>query len=73
MSARAQFDAVLVSAAPIAVARKLLEQLAPGDRLAVPVGPEGEQALMRFSRREEGVTRESLGRVAFVPLLRGKG
>jgi protein-L-isoaspartate O-methyltransferase len=39
----------------------------------VPVGPEGEQELIRFTRREESVTRESLGRVAFVPLLGGKG
>ncbi len=39
----------------------------------VPVSPDGEQELMRFTRREEGVTRASLGRVAFVPLLGGKG
>ena len=39
----------------------------------VPVSPDGEQELMRFARREEDVTRASLGRVAFVPLLGGKG
>jgi hypothetical protein len=38
-----------------------------------PVGPDGEQALMCFTRRQEGVTRASLGRVAFVRLLGGKG
>jgi len=28
---------------------------------------------MRFTRREQGIQRESLGHVAFVPLLGGKG
>ena len=42
-----------------------------GGRLIVPVGPEGEQQLVRFTRREQRVERESLGAVAFVPLLGG--
>jgi protein-L-isoaspartate O-methyltransferase len=37
----------------------------------VPVGPEGEQELVRFTRREPRIERESLGPVAFVPLLGG--
>ncbi len=69
---QAPFDGILVAAAPLVVPRVLLEQLAPGGRLIVPVGAEGEQELMRFTRREQGVMRESLGRVAFVPLLGGK-
>ena len=69
---RAPFDGILVAAAPLVVPPVLLRQLAPGGRLIVPVGPEGEQELMRFTRREPGVMRESLGRVAFVPLLGGK-
>ncbi len=72
-SAQAPFEGILVAAAPLAVPRELLDQLAVGGRLVVPVGPEGEQELMRFTRREEGVKPESLGRVAFVPLLGGKG
>jgi protein-L-isoaspartate(D-aspartate) O-methyltransferase len=66
------FAGILVAAAPLAPPRELLEQLAPGGRLIVPVGQEGKQELLRFTRREEGVVRESLGRVAFVPLLGGK-
>ncbi len=69
---QAPFDGILVAAAPLVVPPALLRQLAAGGRLIVPVGPEGEQELMRFTRREQGVGRESLGRVAFVPLLGGK-
>ena len=69
---QAPFDGILVAAAPLAVPPALLKQLAPGGRLIVPVGPEGEQELMRYTRREQGVMRESLGRVAFVPLLGGR-
>jgi protein-L-isoaspartate O-methyltransferase len=42
-----------------------------GGRLIVPIGPEGEQQLVRFTRREQRVEREPLGAVAFVPLLGG--
>jgi len=37
----------------------------------VPLGPEGEQELVRFTRREQRMERETLGAVAFVPLLGG--
>ncbi len=70
---QAPFEGILVAAAPLAVPQALLRQLAPGGRLIVPVGEDGKQELMRFTRREQGVTRESLGHVAFVPLLGGKG
>ena len=69
---QAPFDGILVAAAPLSLPEALLKQLAPGGRLVVPVGPEGEQELTRYTRREQGIERESLGRVAFVPLLGGK-
>ncbi len=49
----------------------LLQQLRVGGRLIVPVGPEGQQELIRFTRREQKIDRVSLGPVAFVPLLGG--
>ena len=49
----------------------LLQQLKIGGRLLVPVGPEGEQQLIRFTRKEQRIEKESLGPVAFVPLLGG--
>lgn len=70
---QAPFDGILVAAAPLVVPEALLKQLQVGGRLLVPVGPEGEQELVRFTRREERIQRETLGSVAFVPLLGGTG
>src|SRR5688572_23512522 len=67
----APFDGILVAAAPLTVPEALLKQLAVGGRLIVPIGPEGEQELIRFTRREQKIDRQSLGPVAFVPLLGG--
>ena len=69
--AHAPFDGILVAAAPLTVPEALVKQLRVGGRLLVPIGPEGEQELVRFTRREQGVLRESIGAVAFVPLLGG--
>jgi protein-L-isoaspartate(D-aspartate) O-methyltransferase len=65
------FDGILVAAAPMAVPEALFAQLANKGRLIVPVGPEGKQQLIRFTRRGEHIEREVLGTVAFVPLLGG--
>lgn len=67
----APFDGILVAAAPLTVPQALLQQLTLGGRLIVPIGPEGEQELVRFTRREQKIDRQSLGAVAFVPLLGG--
>lgn len=67
----APYDGILVAAAPLTVPDALIKQLKVGGRLIVPIGPEGEQELVRFTRREQRVERESLGAVAFVPLLGG--
>jgi protein-L-isoaspartate(D-aspartate) O-methyltransferase len=69
--AHAPFDGILVAAAPLTLPDALMKQLKVGGRLIVPIGPEGEQQLVRFTRREQRVERESLGAVAFVPLLGG--
>jgi protein-L-isoaspartate(D-aspartate) O-methyltransferase len=65
------FDGILVAAAPLAVPEALFAQLANRGRLIVPVGPEGAQQLVRFTRNGENIEREVLGQVAFVPLLGG--
>ncbi len=69
--AHAPFDGILVAAAPLTVPEALVKQLRVGGRLLVPIGPEGEQELVRFTRGEQGMQRQSLGAVAFVPLLGG--
>jgi protein-L-isoaspartate(D-aspartate) O-methyltransferase len=65
------FDGILVAAAPLAVPEALFAQLANKGRLIVPVGPEGQQQLLRFTRRDDHIEREVLGAVAFVPMLGG--
>ncbi len=70
---QAPFDGILVAAAPLSIPEALVSQLAPGGRLICPVGPEGEQQLLRLTRREQGIERKLLGPVAFVPLLAGLG
>ncbi len=67
------FDGILVAAAPLAVPEALIQQLAVGGRLLVPVGAEGQQQLVKITRREGSVERRVLEPVAFVPLLGGLG
>ncbi len=67
----APYDGILVAAAPLTVPDALIKQLKLGGRLIVPIGAEGEQQLVRFTRREQRVERDMLGPVAFVPLLGG--
>jgi protein-L-isoaspartate(D-aspartate) O-methyltransferase len=70
---QAPFDGILVAAAPLRIPEALLEQLGVGGRLIAPVGPEGEQQLTCFTRREQGIDRRALGAVSFVPLVTGLG
>jgi protein-L-isoaspartate(D-aspartate) O-methyltransferase len=67
------YDGILVAAAPGYVPPALLEQLAVGGRLVIPVGAQGAQRLLMFVRTESGVEEETLARVSFVPLLPGTG
>jgi protein-L-isoaspartate(D-aspartate) O-methyltransferase len=69
--ARAPFDGILLTAAPHTVPPALFEQLNVGGRLVAPVGPDGRQELVRYTKGELRVHRESLGAVSFVPLLSG--
>lgn len=68
----APFDIILVTAAPEEVPPALIEQLAPGGRLVIPVGPtSGAQELRLIEKRADGsLTTTSITPVRFVPLLR---
>lgn len=70
----APFDRVVVTAAAPAVPPALLDQLAPGGRLLVPIGPPGEtQALRLVTFGWDGQLREEdLLLVRFVPLVEGE-
>ncbi len=63
----APFDAIMVTAAPDHVPEPLIEQLAPGGRMIIPVG-ENRQSLTLITRTPAGVSRENLLPVLFVPM-----
>jgi protein-L-isoaspartate(D-aspartate) O-methyltransferase len=68
----APYDAIIVTAGAPCVPDALLEQLALGGRLVIPVGSRWEQDLLRVTRRKKRNVVESLGGCRFVPLI-GKG
>jgi protein-L-isoaspartate(D-aspartate) O-methyltransferase len=70
-AAYAPFDGIIVAAASYSVPPALVEQLADGGRLVIPVGTDREQQLLRITRRGERLEKETLGPVTFVPLLQG--
>jgi protein-L-isoaspartate(D-aspartate) O-methyltransferase len=68
----APFDAILVTAAPEEIPEPLIEQLAVGGRMVIPVGAEDEvQILQVLSKEEDGlVIVHNVTAVRFVPLTR---
>jgi protein-L-isoaspartate(D-aspartate) O-methyltransferase len=66
------YDGILVAAAAAELPQKLLEQLVPGGRLIMPVGPPGKQDLIMVTRMDDHYEQVSLGAVSFVPLVKGK-
>lgn len=66
------FDAIITTAAPQQIPQELLQQLAEGGRLIIPVGGEGSQELHLISRHGDEFSTEILEAVRFVPLLVGQ-
>jgi len=64
----APFDAIVVTAAPRHVPQPLLDQLAPGGRLVIPVGDLRAQDLRLLVREKGGIREEILYGVLFVPM-----
>lgn len=69
----APYDAILAAAAPAEIPAALLEQLAVGGVMVIPVGRDGKQELHRVTRTEEGFIDEVIEPVTFVPFLSGLG
>ncbi|HEV2844666.1 MAG TPA: protein-L-isoaspartate(D-aspartate) O-methyltransferase, partial [Thermoanaerobaculia bacterium] len=71
----APYDAIVVAAGGPEVPEALLDQLAEGGRLVIPIGADPRtQSLVRVRRRPDGgFTREDLGAVRFVPLIGAQG
>ncbi len=67
---RAPFDRIVVTAAPDRLPEALVDQLAEGGLLVVPVGPQShDQRLERHKKRDGRLVREDLCAVRFVPMV----
>ncbi len=67
----APFDGILSAAAPREVPRELIDQLADGGRLVIPVGEDGEQQLTVIDKSGDEIISTTIEPVRFVPLLSG--
>lgn len=65
------YDGIIVTCAPETVPAPLIEQLAVGGRLVIPVGGD-KQSLRVIERSHSGVEEQILDPVSFVPLLPGQ-
>ena len=69
----APYDRIIVTAAAETIPQVLVDELAEGGVMLLPLGPHsGTQDLVKLTKGQGGVTRENLIAVRFVPLLPGK-
>lgn len=68
----APFDGILAAAAPEEIPETLLQQMAMGGVMVIPIGKEGRQELHQIVRTEEGFIDEVIEQVSFVPFLSGR-
>ena len=68
-SDQAPFDRIIVAAAAPEVPDPLVQQLARGGKMVIPLGPYNLQRLARVTRVGTGINIEDCGGVAFVPLI----
>ena len=64
----APFDGIIVTCSPEDVPQPLLDQLADGGRMVIPVGERFEQRLVRITRRGSELIRETIEPTLFVPM-----
>jgi protein-L-isoaspartate(D-aspartate) O-methyltransferase len=68
----APYDAIVVTAAPKEIPEALIEQLGENGRLVIPVGKTSEvQDLLLLHKTKDGILKERLDGVIFVPLIQG--
>ncbi len=66
---KSPFDAIIVTAGSPDIPKPLVDQLAIGGRLVIPVGDALSQDLFRVTKTEEGLIKEDLGGCRFVKLI----
>jgi len=72
-AARAPYDRIIVTAAAESIPEPLLGQLAAGGVMVLPLGPHGgAQRIVKLTKSADGIAREDLIWVRFVPLLPGQ-
>lgn len=69
----APYDAIIVSAGAPSLPQELIDQLANGGRLIIPIGGRYDQRLVRVAKRGGRVEKRDLGLCRFVPLIGEKG
>jgi protein-L-isoaspartate(D-aspartate) O-methyltransferase len=71
---QAPFERIIVTAAPAEEPKALLDQLAVGGVMVIPLGADkADQVLVRVRRTAAGYEREEIGQVRFVPLVSERG
>ena len=68
---KAPFDAIVVTAAPPEIPQALIDQLAEGGRMVVPVGT-AFQELLLIEKKKGEITKRVITAVRFVPMVKGK-
>lgn len=71
LAGQAPFDAIVVTACAPRLPAALLQQLAPGGCLVLPLGRDGQQAIYRYRRLQAGPRVERSVTCRFVPLVPG--
>ncbi len=66
---KSPFDGIIVTAGAPDIPQPLLDQLAPGGRLVIPVGETGLQDLFQITRKDREIIRKNLGGCRFVRLI----
>jgi protein-L-isoaspartate(D-aspartate) O-methyltransferase len=70
---RAPYDRIIVTAAAETIPEALLDQLADGGIMILPLGShDGSQHIIKLTKSVTGICRENLIPVRFVPMLPGK-
>jgi protein-L-isoaspartate(D-aspartate) O-methyltransferase len=73
LPAHAPYDRIIVTAAAETIPARLVDELAEGGVMILPLGQHnGPQRLVKLTRGTEGVTQQDLIWVRFVPLLPGQ-
>jgi protein-L-isoaspartate(D-aspartate) O-methyltransferase len=68
----APFDKILVTAGASSLPESLIDQLAVGGHIVIPIGDEASQTMWRYSKLPDGSLKsEAFGRFKFVPFLKG--